>query len=162
MSSPTKPAPPVRGTCSQNPEHVDRLVYVPWNGRAYEGPPICSDCYRARARAAPLPVQECDRCQGAPAFRDPSHRRNEYLCGDCHAANGYFLGARQLAGNVARSAPTLRESTDGRAGRASVICEAHGYGTECRGEIKPRGGVNVGRSLCSFHNDPKAYYKARQ
>jgi hypothetical protein len=34
--------------------------------------------------------QGCDRCNADKnVFRDPSHRRNEYLCLECHRADGF-------------------------------------------------------------------------
>lgn len=45
---------------------------------------LCPDCSRRRARANPIP-QTCDEC-GATGnvWRDPVHRRNEYLCINHH------------------------------------------------------------------------------
>lgn len=50
---------------------------------------LCAEHTRRWIHANPT-KQGCDKC-GADAnvFRDPSHRRNEYLCLDCHNENGF-------------------------------------------------------------------------
>jgi hypothetical protein len=35
--------------------------------------------------------------------------------------------------------------------REKAMCEAAGYGTDCKGEVKPRGGQFKGRLLCNKH-----------
>lgn len=53
------------------------------------GEKVCASCYRAavsgtRGRDA----QPCDGCGALGAWRNPRHRRNEYLCSDCHRSSG--------------------------------------------------------------------------
>jgi ribosomal protein S14 len=50
---------------------------------------LCADDYRKYAAANPLKPQ-CDRCGSeSNVLRDPSHRRNEYFCMQCHAETGF-------------------------------------------------------------------------
>lgn len=50
---------------------------------------LCAEHARIYIRNNPT-KQTCDKCgTEANIFRDPSHRRNEYLCIDCHDANGF-------------------------------------------------------------------------
>lgn len=49
---------------------------------------LCASCYRLAAKAAPSIQTLCDKCGKGPAFRNPGHRRNEYLCRECHAETG--------------------------------------------------------------------------
>ena len=50
---------------------------------------LCAEHTRVWVRENPS-KQLCDKC-GAEGnvFRDPSHRRNEYLCMNCHNENGF-------------------------------------------------------------------------
>jgi NMD protein affecting ribosome stability and mRNA decay len=57
--------------------------------KLYDG--LCAGCYRTRAYAAPATTTACDNCGASPAYRNPVHRRNEYLCTACHAAAGETL-----------------------------------------------------------------------
>lgn len=54
----------------------------------HDGERVCAGCVRAAVKAAPAPAQTCDQCGSPGAFRNPAHRRNEYLCTACHAASG--------------------------------------------------------------------------
>ncbi len=50
---------------------------------------LCANCSRKYAAANPR-KQLCDRCgKEANVLRDPSHRRNEYFCMQCHAETGF-------------------------------------------------------------------------
>ena len=51
---------------------------------------LCAEHYRDRTRHIKR-VTPCDKCGGDNAVRDPSHRRNEYLCWSCHEANGFVI-----------------------------------------------------------------------
>ena len=52
---------------------------------------ICAYCYRDWARNQPH-VPFCDKCgKQDRVVRDPSHRRNEYLCMSCHADDGFLI-----------------------------------------------------------------------
>ena len=52
---------------------------------------LCAEHSRQYARSHPLKPY-CDRCMKQDkVFRDPSHRRNEYLCMSCHADDGFLI-----------------------------------------------------------------------
>lgn len=71
----------VRGTCEICNE-ADVLIYD-------EGGKLrCAEDTRKWIRANPR-KQTCDKCgSDFGVVRDPSHRRNEYLCLVCHLENG--------------------------------------------------------------------------
>lgn len=52
---------------------------------------LCAPCYRDRAAGQPFDGTPCDNCGRKPAFRNPGHRRDEYLCAQCQAATGESL-----------------------------------------------------------------------
>jgi hypothetical protein len=105
---------------------------------------LCAEHTR-RCIAANPQVQSCDRCGSARnILRDPSHRRNEYLCLDCHKEDG-FTSNDTVTGRAVRSAvlpPKLA--------RPKVKCEAAGYGSKCDDNVKPRNAWG-GKSLCNTH-----------
>lgn len=52
---------------------------------------LCAEHSRQYARSHPLKPY-CDRCMKQDkVVRDPSHRRNEYLCMSCHADDGFLI-----------------------------------------------------------------------
>lgn len=57
---------------------------------------ICAPCYRAEARTRTFKGTACDDCGGKPAFRNPGHRRNEYLCLNCQLKRGESLPLRAV------------------------------------------------------------------
>lgn len=66
----------------------------------------CAEHTRWYAQDNPRP-QLCDKCGSEQlVFRDPSHRRNEYLCWDCHVAAGTqvrdSVTGRMLRGKVTK------------------------------------------------------------
>lgn len=74
----------VYGTCEQCQE-ANALVYE--CGEQL----LCAEHSRQYARLHPLKPY-CDRCgKQEKVFRDPSHRRNEYLCMGCHADDGFLI-----------------------------------------------------------------------
>ena len=74
----------VYGTCEQCQE-ANALVYE--CGEQL----LCAEHSRQYARSHPLKPY-CDRCgKQEKVFRDPSHRRNEYLCMGCHADDGFLV-----------------------------------------------------------------------
>ena len=74
----------VYGTCEQCQE-ANALVYE--CGEQL----LCAEHSRQYARSHPLKPY-CDRCMKQDkVFRDPSHRRNEYLCMSCHADDGFLI-----------------------------------------------------------------------
>ena len=74
----------VYGTCSSCSD-ANVLVYQ------IDDRLVCAEDYRQIVRTYNY-VQPCDRCEATPAMRDPSHRRNEYLCWDCHTGDGFVVG----------------------------------------------------------------------
>jgi hypothetical protein len=74
----------VYGTCERCQE-TNALVYE--CGEQL----LCAEHSRQYARSHPLKPY-CDRCgKQEKVFRDPSHRRNEYLCMGCHADDGFLV-----------------------------------------------------------------------
>jgi hypothetical protein len=122
----------VRGTCATCGDE-DVLLYEAGEDL------ICAADYRTYAVTHPI-SQTCDRC-GATGnvWRDPLHRRNEYLCIKCHDPEALFQN---------RWANKVREST-ALGMREKVVCAAAGYGTDCKGEVKYRGAFR--KSLCNKH-----------
>jgi hypothetical protein len=101
---------------------------------------LCVWHSRARSKATPR-SQACDRCGSTGnVWRDPVHRRNEYLCINCHDPESLFQN---------RWANKVRQSSPLHDGPPRAVCAAAGYGTECKGEIKWRGAHNM--SLCNKH-----------
>jgi hypothetical protein len=74
----------VYGTCERCQE-TNALVYE--CGEQL----LCAEHSRQYAHSHPLKPY-CDRCgKQEKVFRDPSHRRNEYLCMGCHADDGFLI-----------------------------------------------------------------------
>jgi len=74
----------VYGTCERCQE-TNALVYE--CGEQL----LCAEHSRQYAHSHPLKPY-CDRCMKQDkVFRDPSHRRNEYLCMSCHADDGFLI-----------------------------------------------------------------------
>lgn len=122
----------VRGTCQACGEE-DALLY------ACAGRLVCASDYRAYAVEHPT-SQSCDRCGSTGnVWRDPLHRRNEYLCIKCHDPEALFQN---------RWANKVRESKPLNEWRKAV-CDARGHGTECKGEVKYRSAHRM--QLCNKH-----------
>lgn len=103
-----------------------------------DGPYVCAACYRVWAAANPL-TQACDKCgDTGNVWRDPIHRRNEYLCVRCHDPAALFQN--RWANRVRESKP-LGIHPKAKCGAAGI--------TDCRGEIKWRGSFNM--LLCNKH-----------
>jgi hypothetical protein len=99
----------------------------------------------------------CDHCGQGPAFRDPAHRRDEYLCPRCHKKyDSYEPSDRAMVNKTA-----VRVGVTHSKG-LKPLCVARGQGTDCHGQVKPRGGSLKGASLCDFHTDPRGYVRRRQ
>jgi len=141
-------ANPPRGEC---PECNEAGVIL--HDREDGLPACCAGCYQRTAVRDR--TQACDVCGGGPAFRNPAHRRDEFKCLGCHAMDGYTLDdAGMLRKLMGRPGPTHSR------GRVDA-CIGAGYGTECKGQVKPRGGADGGVK-CDFHHDPVKYLKNRQ
>lgn len=126
----------VRGTCARCQE-TDALVYDTLDDPTL----LCASCSRIRAFENPR-VEVCDECGGDHAWRDPVTGKNEFYCATCHGKNGTIFQNRWA--NSARVGRVLGM-------HAKAKCTAAGYGTDCKGEIKPRGGEFKGRLLCNKH-----------
>jgi hypothetical protein len=126
----------VKGDC-ESPEcgETDVLLY------AYPSDDLllCPGCARKRALANPT-KQPCDNCGSTGnVWRDPVHRRNEYLCIKCHDPESLFQN--RWANKVRESKPLGM--------RARVTCALADRGTECKGEIKWRSALSM--SVCNKH-----------
>lgn len=105
---------------------------------------LCAEDTRRWIAANPA-KQACDRCGDTRnVLRDPSHRRNEYLCTSCHTDDG-FVATDTVTGRAFVSAVTPPKLLSPR-----VKCEAAGYGSSCDDNVKPRSSWG-GKSLCNTH-----------
>ena len=103
---------------------------------------LCAEHYRDRTRHIKR-VTPCDKCGGDNAVRDPSHRRNEYLCWSCHEANGFVINNSVIKRAIVS---LVNNFTRG----SKIKCDAAGYGSDCDNNVKPRGPWG-GRLLCNNH-----------
>ena len=103
---------------------------------------LCAEHYRDRTRHIKR-VTPCDKCGGDNAVRDPSHRRNEYLCWSCHEANGFVIDNSVVKRAIVS---LVNNFTRG----SKIKCDAAGYGSDCDNNVKPRGPWG-GRLLCNNH-----------
>lgn len=104
----------------------------------------CANDYRKIVRTFQF-IQTCDRCDKTPAMRDPSHRRNEYLCWDCHTETGFVVGnsvVKRAISAISHSAKLIS--------KVRLECYAAGYGTDCDNNLKPRSAWG-GKILCNKH-----------
>ena len=107
---------------------------------------VCASGYRKWTRTQPPIKQSCDKCGAVGnVWRDPIPRKNEYLCVKCHNPEALFLN--RWANKARQSEPLSKERR--------AVCVAAGYGTECKGEVKPRGGQHKGMQLCNKHAGKK-------
>lgn len=107
---------------------------------------VCIDCVRAYGHNTKR-YTPCDNdpSHGA-AWRDPKSRRNEYLCGNCHAANGHVIQNRWA--RVEDLEPRVSLPLGVRDREACAARNVAGT-KDCRGEVKPRGAA--GTPLCNAH-----------
>jgi len=103
---------------------------------------LCAEHYRDRTRTIKR-TTHCDNCGADNAVRDPSHRRNEYLCWTCHEANGFVIDNSIIKRAIVS---LVNNFTRGE----KIKCDAAGYGSDCDNNIKPRGQWG-GRMLCNSH-----------
>lgn len=114
----------------------------------------CASCYRKTARRHQAEMfYPCDNCGAEEAFRDPAHRRDEYLCPACHLENGYEPSERGMLNKTA-----ARIGVKHSMGRKAV-CTLRASGTPCGGEIKQRGKHG---EICNRHWNPKKYDANKQ
>lgn len=104
---------------------------------------VCAEDSRKIAQTKKF-IQPCDNCGQPNAIRDPSHRRNEYLCWSCHEGNGGY----NVKDSVIKRAFVAVNNTV--LAREKIRCDAAGYGSECDLNIKPRSAWG-GRLLCNVH-----------
>lgn len=103
---------------------------------------MCADDYK-KLTANIRFIQHCDRCGSPSAFRDPVHRRNEYLCAGCHEQDGFLI-----KDSVTKRALVALTTAIGRTEK--LRCHAAGYGSDCDNNLKPRGAWG-GKILCNNH-----------
>lgn len=119
-----------------------------------EGPLVCARCYRVWTREQPEVKQACDSCGSrGNVWRDPVTRKDEYLCVRCHDPAALFQN---------RWANKVRESHAIHAGAPRAQCGLRNRGTECSGEVKPRGGEFKGMQVCNKHAGKKGSETWRQ
>lgn len=100
---------------------------------------VCASDYRRWSYSNPV-KQACDNCGSTGnVWRDPVHRRNEYLCINCHDPEALF---QNRWADKARVSVPLNPA-------ARPVCALSDYGTECRGEVKWRSAL--GMSVCNKH-----------
>lgn len=125
-----------RGTCEMHGEE-DVLRYELEDGRL-----VCAEAKRQFARSVSR-WQPCDTPghENAYAWRNPYTRRNEYLCGVCHAQSGDGVIQNKWAPRV--SQPLGK--------RERLECYAKGVvGTrDCKGEVRWDSKSKV--NLCNAH-----------
>lgn len=124
----------VRGTCEQCGES-DTLVYE------LDAKLICAEDYRKAVRNLKF-ITACDQCGATPSFRDPAHRRNEYLCAGCHSKNDFNTNntvVKRVLVQIFKGLPGSK-----------VRCLGESADSPCDDNIKPRGAWG-GKSLCNVH-----------
>jgi hypothetical protein len=124
----------VYGACSVCQEHA--LVYE------LNDSLLCAEHYRDKTRLIKR-ATPCDKCGADNAVRDPSHRRNEYLCWSCHGENGFVVNDSVIKRAIVS---LVNNFTRG----SKIKCDAAGYGSDCDNNVKPRGPWG-GRALCDTH-----------
>jgi len=143
-------ANPPRGQCKEDGcRETDAILYV-----ADDEIERCALHHARLINRRPEGGYPCDNCGEGPAFRDPEHRRDEYLCPRCHKRHdAYEPGERAMVFKT-RARIGMTHSRGQKA-----VCIAAGQGTDCHGQIKQRGKIGV---MCDFHTDPVGYTKRRQ
>jgi hypothetical protein len=119
---------------------------------------VCASHTREYAKANPI-KQHCDRCGSVDSvLRDPTHRRNEYLCMSCHSDDGFVINNSVTAKAIRKVLSPMKSVIS-----AKPRCEAAGYGTRCDDNVKPRGPWN-GKMLCNTHGkiQPQAEKKKKK
>jgi len=124
----------VYGVCSSCTE-PDVLLYE------LDGNLLCAGDYRDASRKIKF-FTACDQCGSTPSFRDPSHRRNEYLCAACHSKNDFGTNNTVVKRTLAEIFKQLPGS--------KVRCFGESVDSPCDENIKPRGSWG-GKSLCNNH-----------
>lgn len=109
---------------------------------------VCAPCVRREARPRSRQTMCDNDPEHGPAWRNPFPRRNEYLCGACHA--------KSPEGVVQNRWARVMDSVEARVSlplgvRERELCEAKDVVgvTPCRGQVKPRGAL--GANLCDQH-----------
>jgi hypothetical protein len=103
---------------------------------------LCAEHYRDKTRTIKR-ATPCDKCGADNAVRDPSHRRNEYLCWSCHGEDGFVVNDSVVKRAIVS---LVNNFTRG----SKIKCDAAGYGSDCDSNVKPRGPWG-GRALCDTH-----------
>ena len=103
---------------------------------------LCAEHYRDKTRLIKR-ATPCDKCGADNAVRDPSHRRNEYLCWSCHQENGFVVNDSVIKRAIVSLVDNFTRGS-------KIRCDAAGYGSDCDNNVKPRGPWG-GRALCDTH-----------
>jgi predicted RNA-binding Zn-ribbon protein involved in translation (DUF1610 family) len=122
----------VSGVCARCGD-VDVLLYDTLDDPML----LCATCSRKRSKETKR-KELCDECGAQDAWRDPVSRKNEFKCAKCHAAAGTVFQNR-WAGSESQPLGV----------RDKAKCGLEGYGTECKGEVKWRGPLNM--LACNKH-----------
>lgn len=108
-----------------------------------DGQRMCASCYRAMARrVSARHSQPCDRCRKSGAYRNPVHRRNEYLCSTCHGADDTPLVLTSSVAHLAapcKGADITDERHDWvhvRGSRFQCVCGIKKYDSVLRAEVR--------------------------
>jgi len=105
---------------------------------------LCAEHARQYAYKNP-PLPYCDNCGAQRAvFRDPSHRKNIYLCSPCHFENGGIGAKDSVVGRMLRAMFTPPKKVE------KIRCYAAGVGSDCDANVKPRSAWG-GKMLCNTH-----------
>lgn len=113
-------------------------------------------CATHHGRLRPRKIEyPCDNCGSGPAFRDPMHRRDEYLCADCHRKHDSYEPSERAMITKTQVRVGVTHSKG-----LKPLCVARGV-TECKGQVKPRGALK-GAVVCDRHADPRRFDTARQ
>lgn len=106
---------------------------------------LCAEHAREYARKNP-PLPYCDNCgEQVKVTRDPSHRRNEYLCMKCHEANGGIGAKDTVVSRMLRAVFAPPKKTPEK-----IKCYAASSQTQCDSNVKPRSAWG-GKMLCNTH-----------
>jgi predicted RNA-binding Zn-ribbon protein involved in translation (DUF1610 family) len=141
-------ANPPRGTCPEC-KTDDAIMHAQPEGSEHDQ--LCAACSGVQAVMRRLSEEfqyPCDDCGAGKAFRDPLTREDIYRCRECHAKHGYVPGERALISQI-----ETRQGFTHSQGRRDP-CSAAGRGTECAGEVKPRGKLGI---LCAKHHNPRLF-----
>jgi len=103
---------------------------------------ICAKCYRAEVAKLPKVTTVCDECGAPGAFRNPSHKRNEFKCMTCHVKAGEKMMLVNSTAHLAApcKGKDLRDLAHSwvhvRGTRFRCLCTADIYSAEMRDQLR--------------------------